>query len=65
MFACHFLIYAAKQPQIKRHYTICNCMRPKVLDALRQLSRAIIRGEMGAHIGLRHTSDTFIKPEEV
>ena len=65
LYACHFLVYAAKNPQIKRHYTICNCMRPAVLNALRELSRAIIRGEMGAHVGLVHTTNTFMQPDEV
>jgi len=53
-FACHFLVFSARNPQIKRHYTICNCMRPEVLNALRELEKSIIYGEMGAHMGLRH-----------
>ena len=41
-------------------------MRPKVLKALRELSKAIISGEMGKHDGLaRDMRDTFLKSPEV
>ena len=34
MMGRHFLVSSHRFPKIKRHYTICSCMRPELKKAL-------------------------------
>ena len=45
MIGKHFLIYSRSIPDVKRHYTICNCMIPDNRHELIYLCNQITKGE--------------------
>ena len=42
MIGRHFLVYSKRFPKIKRHYTICSCMRPELMNALLKLAHDVL-----------------------
>ena len=38
MIGRHFLVSSQRFPKVKRHYTICSCMRPELLKELLKLA---------------------------
>ena len=49
MIGQHFLVYTASNPNHKRHYTICNTMRPDLLAALRRINETVTLNEQTAN----------------
>ena len=45
MVGRHFLVSSKRFPKIKRHYTICSCMRPEILKALINLELDVLNGK--------------------
>lgn len=45
MVGRHFLVSSKRFPKIKRHYTICSCMRPEILQALINLELDVLNGK--------------------
>ena len=41
----HFLIYSRAIPSVKRHYTVCNSMRPEILSELLNLADQVCKNE--------------------
>ena len=39
MIGRHFLVSSKRHPKIKRHYTICSCMRPELMKELLKLAQ--------------------------
>jgi len=45
MMGKHFLVSSKRFPKIKRHYTICSCMRPEILEELIKLELDVLNGK--------------------
>ena len=45
MMGRHFLVSSKRFPKIKRHYTICSCMRPELLNELLKLAQDVNNGK--------------------
>lgn len=43
MIGRHFLVYEAKNPRVKRQYTICSSMNVEVQNELMRLANSIIQ----------------------
>lgn len=44
MIGRHFLVSSKRFPKIKRHYTICSCMRPELMNAFLKLAHDVLNG---------------------
>lgn len=45
MIGKHFLVYSIQNPSVKRHYTICSTMNPKIEAELLSMADSLIAGD--------------------
>ena len=58
MIGRHFLVSSKRFPKIKRHYTICSCMRPELTEAFLKLAHDVLYGnQIDFDLELLNTSD--------
>ena len=58
MIGKHFLVYSIQNPSVKRHYTICSTMNPKIEAELLSMADSLIAGDQMIVVeNLRKTQD--------